>query len=416
MDLRTKLAYWLHRAAGLMVPAAPLGSTGGNYSSVGVVANTSLAYSAAWACVQVLTQDMAKLPLELWTGSDRTGWTAARLHPLYQLLKKPNAWMSRFDLIRYQVLSLLTDGNSYNLIVRDRELNPVQLIPIHPRYVSVYQAYDGELFYGIGHRYGALESLLPEDPGVKVPQRDILHIRHLSLDGIIGLSPLGAARYATEYGVNLERQGSALSGRGGKPGGVIYMPHRLQPEQARRLREEWDQVYNGAGQGSTAILEEGVKFEPLAFRAVDAQFLESRRFQLEETARFFRVWPFLIGAMEKLSYNNVEHLMKLHVDSTLAPLAELITAAYAFAFELGETHVLEFDFDTMLMADTERRFKKYSTGIQWGMLSPNDCLQMEGLNPYDGGDVHLRPLNMLTVEGEPVAARRPAGARGANNE
>ncbi|MFL6445924.1 MAG: phage portal protein, partial [Candidatus Sulfotelmatobacter sp.] len=107
------------------------------------------------------------------------------------------------------------------------------------------------------------------------------------------------------------------------------------PDQARRLREEWDQIYNGDGQGRTAILEEGVKFEPLSFRATDAQFLESRKYQAEETARIFRVWSFLIGLMEKLSYNNVEHLMKLHVDSTLAPLSELITAAYAFTFELG---------------------------------------------------------------------------------
>jgi len=414
MTIRAQFASWIRRAVGL--PSAPIGATAGNYSLLASGTNTPLAYSAAWACVQVLTQDMAKLPLELWTGSDRTGWTPARLHPLWQLLRKPNAWMNRFELIRYQVLSVLTDGNSYNLIVRDREMNPVQLIPIHPRYVSVYQAYDGELFYGIGCRYGPLESLLPDDAAMTVPQRDILHIRNLSLDGIIGLSTLGAARYAVEYGVNLERQGTALSGRGGKPGGVIYMPHRLQPDQAKRLREEWDQIYNGEGQGKTAILEEGVKFEPLAFRAVDAQFLESRRFQLEEVARFFRVWPFLIGAMEKLSYNNVEHLMKLHVDSTLAPIAELFTAAYAFAFELGESNVLEFDFDTMLMADTERRYKKYSTGIQWGMFSPNDALQMEGLNPYEGGDVHLRPLNMLAVEDEPVAARRPAGGKGANNE
>jgi HK97 family phage portal protein len=376
------------------LPPASIGSVGGNYSIIGAGPSHSLAYSAAWACVQVLTQDLAKLGVDVWEGSDEEGWQLARLNPLYALLRRPNAWMSRFELIRYQVMSLLMDGNSYNLIVRDREYEPVNLIPINPRYVSVYQADNGELFYGVSSRYGALETTLPEEPGIRIPQRDILHIRHLSMDGVIGLSPLSAARLAIEYGQNLERQGASLSGRGGKPGGVIKMPNRLSPEQARRLREEWDTIYNGEGQGRTAILEEGITFEPLAFRSIDIQFLELRRFQAEEVARIFRIMPFMIGIMEKLSYNNVEHLMKLYTDSTLMPYAELFEGAYSLAFGLGDRTVIEFDFSRLLRGDTAARFSKYSTGIQWGVLSPNDARREEGLNPYADGDTYLRPLNM----------------------
>ena len=250
---------------------------------------------------------------------------------------------------------------------------------------------------------------MENDDRVYVPASDILHIRGLSIDGIYGYPPLEAARRAIEFGQALEQQGTGLYAQGGKPGGVLTVPYSLNDEQARRIKGDWEALYAGDGQGRTALLEDGMKFEPLTFRAVDAQFLENRKFQVEDIARFFRIPAFMIGSTEKLAYNSIEHLMRLYVDSTLVPYGRNIELAYDRIF-LTAGYYTEFDFDELTRADTKTRYERYATGRQWGILNANECRAMEGLNPYDGGDRYFQPLNMTDAQAPTPAAAEDSGA------
>jgi HK97 family phage portal protein len=379
-------------AAGLQ--PARVGSISGNYSRIGTGGSSDLTFSAAWAAVNVLTQDIAKLPFYVWRELPDGGRQLAKQSSLYSILRRPNAWQTQWDLLLYQMLSLLTDGNSYNLIIRNRELDPVELIPIQPFYVTIWQVpTTGELFYNVAKQAIGRET----DERLYVPARDILHIRGLSTDTVYGYPPLEAARRAVEFGQALESQGSGLYAQGGKPGGVLTVPYTLNDEQARRIKGDWESLYAGDGQGRTALLEDGMKFEPLTFRAVDAQFLENRKFQVEEIARIFRVPAFMIGSTEKLAYNSIEHLTRLYVDSTLVPYGRNFELAYDRAF-LTTGFYTEFDFDELTRADTKTRYEKYASARQWGILNANECRAMEGLNPYPGGERYFQPLNMIDAQ------------------
>lgn len=376
------------------IPPAPIGWRGGNYSRIGVLPGGDFgSYSPAWAAINILSEDIAKLPFQVWRDLADGGRRQAKRQALYQILKRPNPWQTPFELLQFQMFSLLVDGNSYSLILRNRDGDPDMLIPINPYYVTTYQAPSAELYYQISFTSVNIPYLPPYANTPFAPARDVLHIRGLSWDGINGLSPLAAARNALEYGVALQNQGSKLFENGGKPGGVITVPYNLNDEQAARLKQNWDELYGHDGQGRTALLEEGMKFEPITFKAVDSQFLENRRFQVEEIARIYRIPVHMLASGEKLTYNNLEFLNRNYVDWSLMPWAKRIEQAYDRMF-LEAGYYTEFNFDDLLRADTKTRYEMYAAARQWGILNANECRRLEGLNPYPGGEEYWQPVNM----------------------
>lgn len=406
------MAFWnsLGRAFGfggeskgvnLSSPTATSGAFGG-YSSSGVVVDQSVAltHSTFFAAVKVLSEDVAKLPLRVLKNRKDGGRDVAKRHPLQKVLMRPNSWQTPFEFIEYMVFSLAVRGNSYHVILTDQAGRPTELIPINPSNVTLLTDPDGDLWYQIG-RSNQHEQALLRDMPLTIPERHILHIRGLSRDNLSGMSILEQARESLGLSIATDRHGARLFAGGARPSGVLKHAGKLSGDAAQRLRAAWDAAHGGvANFGKTVVLEEGMEYQTISMTSQDAEWLASRKFQVEEIARFFRIPPHMLQSMERSTFNNIEHQQRSYYDQTLMSWLERIESAFNSKFRLWEDdHQVEFDTRRLLRADTKARFESYAIARNWGWMSANDVLRAEGENPIgDQGDIYLVPLNMLPAD------------------
>lgn len=377
-------------------------SLGGGPTAAGkrVGLANSLTCSAVFACAKVLSEDVAKLPLEIYQRRSDGGREVAKQHFLYRLLRRPNHWMNRFQFIEFLMFCLVMRGNAIIVILRDGRGRPKKLIPVSPDRVTILEAYDGTLFYQIS-RQGQHQVAALEDVPLAVPEDDILHIRTLSADGLVGLSPIAQAREAIAQSLVLEEHGSRLFGSGARPGGVLRVKTKLSPEVAARMKASWEAAHGGVGKtGGTAVLEEDTDWKPLGMTSVDAQFLDTRRFQIEEIARMFRVPLHKLNSLERSTNNNIAHQGLEYLTDALSPYLKRIEEAFEFKFELDfgrEEYFLEFDTYHLVRTDLETRYKAYAVAKNNGWMSTNEIRIKEGLNPVPDGDQLMEPLNMVPI-------------------
>lgn len=367
---------------------------GGTTSGKAVNERTAMQTSAVYACVRILAESVAGLPLHVYERTANGSKSTKPSHPLYQLLHdEPNREMTSFVFRETLMSHLLLWGNAYAQIIRDGRGFPIALYPLLPDRMAVDRNESGELVYTYQSDKGQ----------VKLRRENILHIPGLGFDGLIGYSPIAMAKNAVGLALATEDYGAAFFANGANPGGVLEHPGVIKPEQADRLRESWQSQFGGANAHKVAVLEEGLKFHQMSIPPEQAQFLETRKFQINEIARIFRVPPHMVGDLEKSSFSNIEQQSLEFVKYTLDPWVVRWEQSLQQALILPSekaTIFIKFNLDGLLRGDYQSRMQGYSTGIQNGFMSVNDVRGLEDMNlltAEEGGDLHFVNGNMVKL-------------------
>lgn len=371
--------------------AAPTSSTG-----MGVSEDTALAYSAVWACVSLIASDVASLPLILYQRLKPTGKRRYQDSSLYEILHdSPNSEMSAMTFRETMQAHLLTWGNAYAEIVRDGAGRVAALWPLTPDRVNVRrEPRTGAIYYEVSRLNGGIDRL---------DAADMLHISGLGFDGLMGYSVIQKARESIGLGLATERFGGTFFGNGATFGGVISLNTQLTELAQQSFRKQMEGQHQGVDRSHKfLLLGNEAKYERLGIPPNDAQFLETRQFQINEICRWFRVPPHKIGDLDRSTNNNIEHQGIEYVTGTLRPWLvrweqeinrKLISRAER-KIQYAE-HLVE----GALRGDMASRYAAYAVGRQWGWLSANDVREKENWNPLDaGGDIYLVPQNMAPAD------------------
>lgn len=374
--------------ATLRTPSSWLfGALGGGKVASGVTVNesTALQYSAVYAAIRLLSESVAGLPLHTFERLDE-GKRRANAHPVAGLLSHSiNSNISSYAFRQTLMGHVLTYGNGYAEIVRDGSGNPVELLQITPDRVRVDQDSNGTVTYIV-------------DETVHLSQVDMFHIAGLGFDGLIGYSPITLAKQSIGLGLGSERFGGSFFGNSARPAGVLTHPNRLSKEAKENLRDSWRSTYAGPdNSGRTAILEEGVTFSPIGLSNEDAQYLETRQFQVVEIARWFGVPPHMIASLDNATFSNIEHQGIEFVTYSLRPWLVRWEQEIRRKLFADDTFFSEFQVDGLLRGDAKTRYDGYKVARETGWLSVNEIRSLENLSPVDGGDQYIQPLNMGTV-------------------
>jgi HK97 family phage portal protein len=358
-------------------------------SSAGKVVNerTALSTSAVYACVRILSEAVAGLPLHVYEYTNDNGKERIPKHPLYHLLHdEPNPEMTSFVFRETMMSHLLLYGNAYAQIVRDGRGYPVALYPLPPSKVTVDRAEGGELVY----------TYYSDDTGkqTKLRRPNILHIPGLGYDGIVGYSPIALAKQAIGTAIAVEEYGARFFSNGASPGGVLEFPGTVKDIQ--RVKESWNAGYQGSDNAhKVALLEEGAKWSAISIPPEQAQFLETRKFTITEIARIYRVPPHMLADLERATFSNVEHLSLEFVKFSVSPWVQRWEQSLFQALVLPSEKKLltiRFNLDGLLRGDYASRMSGYATARQNGWLSANDIRDLEEMNRIpaeEGGDLYL---------------------------
>ena len=376
------------------ISAAPTFYFGSSAAGKPVTAKTAIQMSTVYACVRVISETIASLPLHV-RQADGQGSRKAAEHPLYRILHdEPNTEMTSFILREVMLSHLLLWGNSYCQIVRNGRGHILGLYPLLPDQMQVDRDSGGKLTYDYSTRDGKTVRLRPED---------VLHIPGLGFDGIMGYSPIALEKNAIGLGLAAEEYGSKFFSNGATPSGVLTHPNTVK--DPKRLRESWNAAYGGSSNsGKVAILEEGMQFSRISMPNNEAQFLETRKFQVSEICRIYRVPPHLVGDLERATFSNIEHQSISFAMHTIRPWLVRIEQAMNRALfpdkEKGVYYV-QFNLDGLMRGDYKSRMEGYAIGRQNGWLSTNDIRELENMNPVseeEGGDALLVNGNMLPMK------------------
>lgn len=363
-------------------------------SGITVSEEKALTFSAVFSAVKVLAESVASLPLFLFRRT-ADGKEPAREHPLFSLLHDlPNPEITSCEFRELMMAWLVLHGNAYAEIERDNFGQVIALWPIHPLRVQLWRPDPrSPLLFTV---------TLPLGGRVTLPRASILHLRALALDGVQGISPIKAHREAVALGLAASEFGARFFGQGLHAGGTVEHPQTLSEGAYNRLTESLKARSNLENVHRVLILEEGMKFNKLTIPPDDAQWLETRKFQVTEIARIYRIPPHKLGDLEKATFSNIEEQSIEFVTDTLLPW--LVRWEQAIARDLlgpseREQLFAEFKLDGLLRGKTTERFSAYATARQWGWLSVNDILSLENRNGIGpAGGIYLSPMNMLSAE------------------
>lgn len=363
---------------------------------------TALQTTAVYACVRILSETIASLPLHVYRYTEG-GKAKDTEHVLYTLLHdEPNPDMTSFVFRETLMSHLLIWGNAYSQILRDRSGQVIGLYPLLPDQMSVHRSEKGKLYY-VYNRYEEDNPNFQEKGSIILSQEEVLHIPGLGFDGLIGYSPIALAKNAVGMTLACEEYGASFFGNGANPGGVLEHPGILK--DPAKVRDSWNAVYQGTRNAhKVAVLEEGMSYKQIGIPPEEAQFLETRKFQINEIARLFRIPPHMVGDLEKSSFSNIEQQSLEFVKYTLDPWVVRFEQAVKKSLLLPEekkTHFIKFNVDGLLRGDYQSRMNGYAIGRQNGWLSTNDIRELEELNPIspeEGGDLYLINGNMTKLK------------------
>ena len=365
---------------------------------------TALQMTAVYACVRVLAESIASLPLHLFKKSADGSREKDEGNPLFFLLHdEPNPEMTSFSFRETLMTRLLLFGNAYAQILRNGRGDVVALYPLMPNRMSVERDDHGRLFYRYTRYDG--EAMADKDSTVILLPEDVLHIPGLSYDGLVGLSPIAACRNAIGSGLAADEYSGRYFANGAAPLAVLEHPGVIKDPE--RLRESWNAAYGGTkNTGKVAILEEGLKFTPISISPQDSQLLETRKFTVEEICRIFRVPPHLVQNLERATFNNIEQMSLDFVMYSLMPWVcrwETALSKSLLKPEEKRLYEIRFNLDGLLRGSYESRMRGYQTAVNTGIFSVNDCRKLENMDllpEEEGGDIHMvqgamMPLSMV---------------------
>ena len=374
---------------------------GNSTAGKAVTERSAMQMTAVYSCVRILAEAIAGLPLHLYCYKEDGGKEKALGHPLYLLLHdEPNPEMSSFVFRETLMTHLLLWGNAYAQIIRNGKGEVVALYPLMPNRMTVDRDSSGQLFYS----YQMSNSDAPTMPGgtVILKPSDVLHVPGLGFDGLVGYSPIAMAKNAIGLAIATEEYGAKFFANGATPGGLLEYPGTVKDPD--RVRESWNKGFSGSqNAGKVAILEEGMKYTPISIAPEQAQFLETRKFQINEIARIFRIPPHMIGDLEKSSFSNIEQQSLEFVKYTLDPWVvrwEQSLSRALFTPEEKSRYFFKFNVEGLLRGDYQSRMNGYATARQNGWMSANDIRELENLDRIpaeEGGDLYLINGNMLPL-------------------
>lgn len=358
-------------------------------AGVGVNPATAMRYVTVYACVRLIAESIAQLPIHVYRkmpDGAKQRLTDVALADI--LATAPNSWQTGFEYFEFALAALCLRGNHYAFKSVSSRGQLLELIPFLPGSVTVNRSgYD--ISYTVRFEDNTTET---------IPQEKMHHVRGLSLDGFTGISPIAYQRNAIGLGIAAENHGGYMFKNGAKPAGILVHPGQLSNEAYSRIRKSWQETHGGERQGGTAVLEEGLTFKEISMSNEDAQFLETRQFQRSEICSIFRVPPHMIGDLTKSSFSNITQQSLEMVKYTFLPWCRRLETAMNRDLLSPQDRqrglYVQFLLDGLERADIETRYKVYNIGVNTGMLSPNDCRSKENMNPRPGGDVYLVPLNM----------------------
>ena len=356
--------------------------------------HTAMQMTAVYSCVRILSETLAGLPLHVYKYNDSGGKEKYLKHPLYKLLHdEPNPEMTSFAFRETLMSHLLLWGNAYAQIIRNAKGEVISLYPLMPNKMTVDRDANGRLFY-LYQRSSEDVPSLGKDNQVYLAPADVLHIPGLGFDGLVGYSPIAMAKNAVGLAIATEEYGAKFFANGAAPGGVLEHPGTIKDPQ--KVKESWNAAYQGsANSHRVAVLEEGMKYQPIGISPEQAQFLETRKFQINEIARIFRVPPHMLADLEKSSFSNIEQQSLEFVKYTLDPWVvrwEQSMCRALLSDSEKPTVFIKFNVDGLLRGDYESRMSGYATARQNGWMSANDIRELENLDriPAElGGDLYL---------------------------
>ena len=375
--------------------------TGNSTAGKAVNERTAMQMTAVYSCVRILAEAVAGLPLHFYKYGTDGSKIKATENPLYYLLHdEPNPEMSSFVFRETLMTHLLLWGNAYAQIIRNGKGDVIALYPLMPNKMDVDRDDKGEIYYTY-HRSNE-EAKTSRENTVYLSKRDVLHIPGLGFDGLVGYSPIAMAKNAIGLAIATEEYGAKFFANGAAPSGVLEHPGTIK--DPTKVREAWQSQFGGSGNsGKVAVLEEGMKYTPISIAPEQAQFLETRKFQIDEIARIFRVPPHMIGDLEKSSFSNIEQQSLEFVKYTLDPWIirwEQSLNRALISLNDKNNYFFKFNVEGLLRGDYQSRMQGYATARQNGWLSANDIRELENLDkiPADqGGDLYLVNGNMLPL-------------------
>ena len=374
---------------------------GNSTSGKRVNERSAMQMTAVYSCVRILSEAVAGLPLHLYQYTDKSSKEKAVDNPLYFLLHdEPNTEMTSFVFRETLMTHLLLWGNAYSQIIRNGKGEVVGLYPLMPDRMTVNRDEKGRLYYE--YMVSSDDAKTLKDGMVRLSPYDVLHIPGLGFDGLVGYSPIAMAKNAIGLAIAAEEYGSKFYANGATPSGILEYPGTVK--EPDKVRESWNAGFGGSSNAhKIAVLEEGMKYTPISISPNEAQFLETRKFQINEIARIFRVPPHMVGDLEKSSFSNIEQQSLEFVKYTLEPW--LVRWEQAMQRSLipqddKSKYFIKFNVDGLLRGDYQSRMQGYATARQNGWMSANDIRELENLDRIpaeDGGDLYLINGNMMPL-------------------
>ena len=375
---------------------------------------TAMQTTAVYACVRILAEAVASLPLHVYEYQDDGGKKLVHDHPLYYLLHdEPNPEMTSFVFRETLMSHLLIWGNAYAQIIRDGTGRVLGLYPLLPDKMDVQRDDRGNIYY-VYSRNSDENPMFKEYGDIRLKAEEVLHIPGLGFDGLIGYSPIAMAKNAVGMTLACEEYGASFFANGANPGGVLEHPGVLKDPS--KVRESWNSVYRGVNNAhKIAVLEEGMKYQQIGIPPEEAQFLETRKFQINEIARLYRIPPHMIGDLDKSSFSNIEQQSLEFVKYTLDPWVirweQSLQRSLLLPGEKGK-YFIKLNVDGLLRGDYQSRMNGYAVGRQNGWFSANDIREMENMNPIpdeQGGNLYLINGAMTKLEDAGAFAKTDTG-------
>ena len=393
---------------------------GGSAAGKRVNERSAMQMTAVYSCVRILAEAVAGLPLHLYRYKEDGGKEKALDHPLYLLLHdEPNPEMSSFVFRETLMTHLLLWGNAYAQIIRNGRGEVMALYPLMPDRMAVDRDDKGQLYYE--YTTSADDAPISKGSIVRLKPSDVLHIPGLGFDGLVGYSPIAMAKNAIGLAIATEEYGSKFFANGAQPSGVLEHPGTIKDPQ--RVRDSWMSQFGGsANSNKIAVLEEGLKYTPISISPEQAQFLETRKFQINEIARIFRVPPHMVGDLEKSSFSNIEQQSLEFVKYTLEPWLvrwEQSIQRILFSADEKKRYFVRFNVEGLLRGDYASRMNGYAVGRQNGWMSANDIRELENLDRIpaeEGGDLYLINGNMTKLKDAGIFAASGAGKEEGTDE
>lgn len=406
------LSSWLY-GAGTGLPHEPFaGAWQRNLDSAKSAGPNILAFTAVYACINIISSDIARMPVRvLRQKPERKGREEFRNHPAWRVMRRPNDFQTSLQFIQQYMTSKLITGNTYVFLARDNRGVINAMYVLDPREVTALITEDGSIYYRLN-----MNPLAGLPDGITVPASEIIHDRMSTMwHPLVGVSPLFSAGVSAMAGARMLGSTESFFANMSRASGVLTSPGKIEKALAQRMQDEWEKNYSKGGIGKTAVLSNGLKFEPMTINAVDSAIVDQLRWTVEDVARAYRVPGFKLGDLTKVSYRNSEQMARDYYQGCLSYHIESYEECMNRAFGLPDDIEIEFDLSGLFRMETDTRYAAHKTALTAGFKSINEVRYEEDLPPVEGGDeprvqAQYIPLSLANGEGVNIPGATPAPA------